>query len=152
MNTTFVTTFGREVFNYCEIQPENTDIMNKNFEYSFMFLTIPWCMMTIFLNACVLIILLKKEKTSVNKLIKLDCFINIMYTSLAMFHQSPYYSRFCLGLYCYSHLMVSYTSVVSNQMLHVAIVSFWYLNLFNINFVSIWVGTQYRISQIVSGA
>ena len=68
---------------------EKTEIINKNIQFSFMFYLIPVYIITVILNFSVLILLGKSEKTIVNRLMKLDCLINILYATLGTFNQSP---------------------------------------------------------------
>ena len=124
MNQSVVIRLEAEMFSMAEILIEKTEIINRKFPFSFMFLTIPTCMVTVLLNMSVLMILSKKEKTMVNHLMKLDCIVNIMYSSLGTFQQSPYYMGLGLEVYCYPHLMLSVTFVVFNRLLPVAIVVF----------------------------
>ena len=125
MNESVVMPLGTGVFNNTEIFIENTETINiRKIGLSFMFLTIPMYFVTILLNMSVLMILWKKEKTIVNQLMKLDCIVNIMYSSLGTFGLSPYYRGFGLEVYCFLHMALSYGSVVFNRMLPVAIVVF----------------------------
>ena len=124
MNQSVVIRLEAEMFSMAEILIEKTEIINRKFPFSFMFLTIPTCMVTVLLNMSVLMILSKKEKTMVNHLMKLDCIVNIMYSSLGTFQQSPYYMGLGLEVSCYPHLMLSVTFVVFNRLLPVAIVVF----------------------------
>ena len=79
------------------------------------------------LNMSVLMMIWKKEKTIVNQLMKLGCLVNIIYSSLGTFQQSPYYRSMGLEVYCFPHLMISFTAVVFNRLLPVAIVVFRYV-------------------------
>ena len=107
---------------------ENTEVINRRFEFSFMYLTIPGYIGTLLLNMSVLMILRKKEKTIVNQLMKLDCIVNMVYSTLGTFQQSPCYKSFGLEMYCYPHMMLAYASVVFNRLLPVAIVVFRYFD------------------------
>ena len=78
---------GAEMFSSAEIALENTEIMNKKFEFSFLLLTIPMCMVTSVLNMSVLMMLWKTEKTIVNQLMKSYCFVSIVFSSLGRFQQ-----------------------------------------------------------------
>ena len=103
---------------------ENTEIMNKEIEFSFLFLTIPMCMVTVLLNMRVLRMLWKKEMTIVNNLMTLDCIVNIIISGFGTFQQSPYYRSLGLEAYCYPHIMLAYASGAFNRLLPVAIVVF----------------------------
>ena len=124
MNQSVVTILGTEMFCAVEILLENTEMINKKKEFSFMFLKIPMCMVTLLLNMSVLMMLWKKEKTIVNNLMKLDCIMNIINSYLGTFQQSPYYRSLGLEAYCYPHMMLAYASVGFNRLLPVAIVVF----------------------------
>ena len=124
MNQSVVITVGVELFNTAQIVMENTQIMNRKLPLSFMLLSIPMCMVTLLLNMSVLMILSKKENTIVNQLMKLDCIVSIVYSSLGTFQQSPCYRGLSVAVYCYPHMMLSFASVVSNKLLPVAIVVF----------------------------
>ena len=124
MNQSVIITVGVEQFNTAEIVLENTEIMNRKLPLSFMLLSIPMCMVTLLLNMSVLMILSKKENTIVNQLMKLDCIVNIMYSLLGTFQQSPCYRSLGMAVYCYPHMMLSFASVVFNRLLPVAIVVF----------------------------
>ena len=124
MNQSVVITLGAQIFSNMEIAVENTEIMNEEIEFSFLFLTIPMCMVTQLLNMSVLMMLWKKEKTNVNNLMKLDCIMNIINSYLGTFQQSPYYRSLGLEAYCYPHMMLTFASVVFNRLLPVAIVMF----------------------------
>ena len=112
------------MFNKAEIVIEDTEIMNRKIEFSFMVFTIPMYAVTLLLNMSVLMILWKKEKTIVNQLMKLDCIVNIMYSSLGTFGLSPYYRGIGLEVYCSPHMALSYATLVCNRLLPVAIVVF----------------------------
>ena len=103
---------------------ENTEIVNKKFEFGFMLLTIPMCLLIILLNLSVLVKLWKMEKTVVNKMMKLDCIVNILYAFLCTFQQSPFFRGMKMDIYCYPHTVLSFAFGVGNRLLPVAIVSF----------------------------
>ena len=124
MNQSVVITLGAEIFSNVEIAVENIEIMNKEFEFSFLFLTIPMCMVTLLLNMSVLRIVWKKEQTIVNNLMKLDCIVNIIISCLGTFQQSPYYRSLGLEAYCYPHIMLTFAYGGFNRLLPIAIVVF----------------------------
>ena len=124
MNQSVVTILGTEMFSAVEIPFESTEMINEKIEFSFMFLTIPMCTVTLLLNMSVLRMLWKKEKTIVNNLMKLDCIVNIINSCLGTFQQSPYYRSLGLEAYCYPHMMLTYASGGFNRLLPVAIVVF----------------------------
>ena len=103
---------------------ENMEIVNKKIEYSFLGLLIPMCLLIVSLNMEVLRNLWKSENTTVNKLMKLDCIINIMYSLQSTFQQSPFFRGLGQELYCYPHLVVTVAFAVLNRLLPVAIVAF----------------------------
>ena len=119
-----VIAFGGEMFDNVEVEIENTEIVNRKLEFSFMYFTVTMCMVTLVLNMSVLMILWKTEKTIVNQLMMLDCFVNIMYSLLSTFQQSPYYRGLGVEVYCYPHLVLMLASIIFNRMLPVAIVVF----------------------------
>ena len=103
---------------------EKMEIVNKKIQYGFLGLLIPMCMLIVSLNMEVLRKLWKTENTTVNKLMKLDCIINIMYSLKSTFQQSPFFRGLGEELYCYPHLVVTVTFAVLNRLLPVAIVAF----------------------------
>ena len=104
---------------------EKTEIINKNIQFSFMFYLIPVYIITVILNLSVLIMLGKSEKTIVNRLMKLDCMISILYAT-----QSPFFKGIGWDVFCFSHTMLSYGTVVFNRLLPVAIATFRYFRSF----------------------
>ena len=109
---------------------EKTEIINMNIQFSFMFYLIPIYIITVILNLSVLILLGKSEKTIVNRLMKLDCMISILYATLGSFHQSPFFKGLGWDVFCFSHTMLSYGTVVFNRLLPVAIATFRYFRSF----------------------
>ena len=101
---------------------ENTEIMNKKFEFSFMFLTIPFGFLAIMLNMKVLATLWKKEKTTVNQLMSIDSFLNIVFACLCTFQQSPYFRGLDWEIYCNFHIAVYYVCGMFNSLCPLAIV------------------------------
>ena len=94
----------------------------KKLEFGFMFFTIPVLVMTLLLNMSVLMILRRKDRTIVNKLMMLDCMVNITFCSLCTFQQSPFYRGLGFEFYCYFHSVLFFASMVCNRLLPVAIV------------------------------
>ena len=80
---------------------EKTEIINKNIQFSFMFYLIPVYIITVILNLSVLIMLRKSEKTIVNRLMKLDCMISILYAT-----QSPFFKGIGWDVFCFSHTII----------------------------------------------
>ena len=103
---------------------ENMEIVNKKIEYSFLSLLIPMCLLIVLLNMEVPRKLWKTENTTVNKLMKLDCIINIMQALQSTFQQSPFFRGLGEELYCFPHLVVTVAFAVLNRILPVAIVAF----------------------------
>ena len=114
---------GGEMFKNSVVTIGKTEIVNWNFEFSFMYFTVPIYIATLLLNMSVLIILWKTEKTIVNQLIMLDCIVSIMLSSLYTF---PYYRGLGMEAYCYSHLVLFWASVACNRLLPVSIVVYRY--------------------------
>ena len=106
------------------VQIENTEIVNKKFEYSFMLLTIPMCLLILILNISVLKKLWKVEKTTINEMMKLDCIVNILYAFLCTFQQSPFFRVLEMDIFCFPHVVLSFAFAVCNRLLPVAIVSY----------------------------
>ena len=106
------------------VEIENTELVNKTIEYSFMLLTIPMGLLIIILNISVLKKLWKMEKTSSNEMMKLDCIVNIMYAFLCTFQQSPFFRVLEMDIYCFPHIVLSFAFAVCNRLLPVAIVSY----------------------------
>ena len=100
---------------------EDTVIVNWNLDHSFMFFTVPVHVVTLVLNICVLMILRPVESTTVNQLIILDSINDITFSSLSTFQQSPFYQGLGVEVYCYLHLVVYWTSGMSNRLLPVSI-------------------------------
>ena len=124
MNQSVVIILGAEMFSTAEIALENTEIMNKKFEFSFLLLTIPMCTVTLVLNTSVLMMLWKAEKTIVNQLMKFDCIVSIVFFSLGTFQQSPFFRSLGLEVFCFPHIMLTYASGIFNRLLPVAIAVF----------------------------
>ena len=85
---------------------EKTEIINMNIQFSFMFYLIPVYIITVILNLSVLILLGKSEKTIVNRLMKLDCMISILYATLGSFQQSPFFKGLGWDVFCFSHTII----------------------------------------------
>jgi hypothetical protein len=117
-------TMGGDQFRDAVIGIEDTKIVNNMLEFNFMYFTIPLGLLTILLNMSVLMMLWKKEKTVVNKMMKIDCIVNILFASLSTFQQSPYFGGLDLELYCYFHLLLAYCCVHFNRLCPVAIAVF----------------------------
>ena len=117
--------FVGEVFNKT-ICVEDTVIINRNLDPSFMFFTVPVFLVTLLLDTCVLRILWPAESTIVNQLIILDSINDITFSSLSVFHQSPFYQGLGVEVYCYLHLVVYWTSGMSNRLLPVSIAVYRY--------------------------
>jgi hypothetical protein len=94
----------------------------KKLEFIFMFFTIPVLIMTLLLNMSVLVILWRKDRTIVNKLMMLDCMVNITFSSICTFQQSPFYRGLDVEFYCYFHSVLFFASMVCNRLLPVSIV------------------------------
>ena len=124
MNQSGVILLGSNMFAQTKIILEDTIMMNKNMEFSFLFLIIPICLATLIINLCVLLTIWKTEMTIVNQLMTLECLVNIFYTLLGTFQQSPYYRGLDLALYCIPHMVLSNAFVVFNRLLPVAIAVF----------------------------
>ena len=105
---------------------EDTVIVNWNLDPSFMFFTVPVYVVTLLLNICVLMIMWPAESTIVNQLIILDSVNDITFNSLSTFQQSPFYPGLNVEFYCYLHLVVYWTSAVSNRLLPVSIAVYRY--------------------------
>ena len=105
---------------------EDTVIVNWNLDHSFMFFTVPVFVLTLLLNICVLMIIWPAESTTVNKLIILDSINDITFSFLSTFQQSPFYQGLGVEVYCYLHLVVYWTSGMSNRLLPVSIAVYRY--------------------------
>jgi hypothetical protein len=105
---------------------EDTVIINRTIDHSFMFFTVPVYVVTLLLNTCVLMILWPAESTTVNQLIILDSINDITFSSLSTFQQSPFYQGLGVEVYCYLHLIVYWTSGISNRLLPVSIAVYRY--------------------------
>ena len=121
MNQSVLITLGAE---NSEITFENTLIVNRKVEFSFMSFTIPLCLATLLLNMRVLMLLWKKEKTIINQMMVVDCSVNILCSSMGTFTQSPYYRGMGLDVYCYPHMVLSFALIILNRLLPVAIAVF----------------------------
>ena len=124
MNQTVIIYLGGEVISTANIVVENTVAMNRQFGFSFMIFTISVCLGIILVNLSVIKILWKEERTIVNQLMMLDSMVNLVYSSLATFQQSPYYRGLGLEVYCFPHLMLSFATLIFNRLLPVSIVVF----------------------------
>ena len=114
--------FGGELFSKIYVVIENTEIVNKKLEFNFMYFTVPFGLITLLLNVSVLMKLWKKEKTIVNQLMMMDCIMNIMYSHLSTFQQSPYFRGLDMEVYCNFHLVLAYVFMLFNRLCPVAIV------------------------------
>ena len=79
MDKSQVIHLGGENISYAPIGIENTHIVNKVHEFSFMFFTIPILLETLLINISVVKTIKKQEKTLVNQLMMLDSTVNIVY-------------------------------------------------------------------------
>ena len=116
--------FGGELFSKIDVVIENTEIVNKTLEFSFMCFTVPFGLITLLLNVSVLMKLWKKEKTIVNQLMMMDCIMNIMFSHLATFQQSPYFRGLEIEVYCNFHLALAYAFNLFNRLCPLAIVGY----------------------------
>ena len=105
---------------------EDAVIVNSNLDLSFMFFTFPVLIVTLLLNICVLMILWPAESTTVNQLIILDSINDITFSSLSTFQHSPFFQGLGVEVYCYLHLIVYWTSGISNRLLPVSIALYRY--------------------------
>ena len=101
---------------------ENTMIVNKKIEHSFMFYTIPLGLLALILNMSVLKKLWRAEKTLVNRLMMIDCSLNMVFVFICTFQQSPYFRGFEVELYCDFHIVATYVCFIFNRICPVAIV------------------------------
>ena len=109
---------------YAKIGIESTQIVNESYGFGFMFFTIPNCLVTIMLNMSVMKILWKEEKTIINQLMMLDSMVNIVYSFLGTFQQSPYFRGMDLQVFCYPFLVLTIISLIVNRLMPVTIVIF----------------------------
>ena len=116
--------FGGDLFSKIDVVIENTEIVNKTLDFSFMCFTVPFGLITLLLNVSVLMKLWKKEKTIVNQLMMMDCIMNIMYSHLSTFQQSPYFRGLDMEAYCNFHLVLAYVFMLFNRLCPVAIVGY----------------------------
>ena len=117
--------FVGEVFNKT-IWVEDTVIINRNLDPSFMFFTVPVFLVTLLVNTCVLMIMWPAESTTVNQLIVLDSINDITLSSLSTFHQSPFYRGLGLEFYCSFHLVLYWTCATCNRLIPVSIAVYRY--------------------------
>ena len=117
-------TMGGDRFRDAVIGIENTKFVNNTVEFNFMYFTIPLGLITILLNMSVLIMLWKKDKTLVNQMMMIDCIMNILYTPLSTFQQSPYFRGLEVEVYCFNHLLLAYCCMLFNWLCPVAIAVF----------------------------
>ena len=113
---------GGKIVNHAVVTLENTEIVNWNLEFSFMYFTVPVFIITLLLNMSVLVTVLKTEKTIVNKLIMVDSIINILLSTISTFMQSPYYRGLGVDVYCSFHLICFFFFTACNRLIPVAIV------------------------------
>ena len=109
---------------YAKLGIENTQIINKSYEFGFMFFTIPIFLVNVVLNMAVMKILWKEENTIINQLMMLDSMVNIVYSSLGTFQQSPYFRGMDLQVFCYPFLVLTFFSLSINRLMPVTIVIF----------------------------
>ena len=124
MNQSGVILLGSNMYGQTKIILENTIMMNKNMEFSFLFLTIPICLATFILNLSVIMTIWKTEMTIVNQLMASECLVNIFYTFLGTFQLSPYYRGLDVEVYCIPHMVLTHSFVVFNRLLPLAIAVF----------------------------
>jgi hypothetical protein len=115
---------GGDQFRDAVIGIENTEIVNKKLEFNFLCFTIPSGLITALLNMRVLMMLWKKEKTVVNQLMMIDCIMNILFSFLYTFRQSPYFRGLDVEVYCYFHLLLAFCCFEFNRLCPVAIAVF----------------------------
>ena len=100
---------------------ESMEVVNKMQEYSFMLVTVPVCLVTLFLNMTVLKVLWKKDKTIVNQLMKSELKVNLFLSVLGTFQLSPFYRGIDFEQYCYIHLILTHVFMTFNRLLPFAI-------------------------------
>ena len=100
---------------------EQMEMVNEKFSYSFLGILIPICLLTLYLNLYMLVILWKKDKTIVNQLMIAELMINILFSLLGTFQQSSFYRSLDCELYCYIHLVCKYIFLTFNRLVPVAI-------------------------------
>jgi hypothetical protein len=125
-STEFLT--GGELASQAVICIENTEVVNLNLELSFMFLTVPVFLIILLINMGVLAILWRMEKTIVNELIMLDCMVNIMFSIISTFQQSPFYRGMDVDVYCSIHLVLFFATNACNRLIPVSIAIYRYYN------------------------
>ena len=103
------------------IELEEMEMVNENYDISFFGILIPICLLTLYLNLYMLVLLWKKDKTIVNQMMETELMINILFSILGTFQQSPFYRGFAYQLYCYLHLFCKYLFLTFNRLVPVAI-------------------------------
>ena len=98
------------------------DLNMKELELSFMYICVPVLLLIYMLNITVVRILKGQEKTIVNQLMKLDCIVSILFSSLTTFQQSPLYRGMAVEFYCLIHNILFYTFFSLHMLIPVAIV------------------------------
>ena len=119
---------GGEMAVQAVVTIENTEIVNWNLKFAFMYLTVPVFLIILLVNMGVLGILWRMEKTIVNELIMLDCIVNIMFSIISTFQQSPFYRGMDVDVYCSIHLMLFFATSGCNRLIPVSIVIYRYSN------------------------
>ena len=94
----------------------------KELEFSFMYLSVPVLLLIFLLNITVVWILKGEDKTPVNQLMKLDCIMSILLSSLTTFQQSPFYRGMAVVHYCLIHNLLIFLLSSLNRLIPVAIV------------------------------
>ena len=121
-----IITLGGTIVTNIYIDMEDSKIVNQSHEFSFMLFSIPVCVLTLLVNMGVVKVFWKEKKAIVNQLMILDSIVNMVYSSLGTFQQTPYYRGLGLQFVCYPHMMVSFANITFKQLLPVSIVVFRY--------------------------
>ena len=98
------------------IKLEEMEMVNENYDITFLGILIPICLLTLYLNLYMLTMLWKKDKTIVNQLMETELIINILFSVLGTFQQSPFYRGLAYQLYCYPHLFCKYLFLIFNRL------------------------------------
>ena len=70
---------------------ERTEEINQPREEIYIFTCFPLLLVTMIVNCLAVVVITRKERTSLNSLIIYDCLVNMVTMCLSVVHQSPWF-------------------------------------------------------------
>ena len=103
---------------------EDMDLVNRKLPVDLMLYVVPTSLLVLALNGSVLVRLWDCERTTVNKMMRLDSMVNMILMGLCTFQLSPPFIGLGSHVYCAPHVSLYTALTVFNRIVPVAIVMF----------------------------